>query len=172
MSRTTITTTGQVVYRTKLMDLSRANSFARCISSNTRFSDVLVERSERAKSEKNCFVTFQPMSEERKDAIHQAQQDARTHRGETQEFIFWQDPDHINSFWCFSVESGETYQVDLFSCTCPDYVYRCQCAGLTCKHMAAWSKQKREGLIGQTDKQTPQPERAARQARLNANLDF
>lgn len=161
MPHTTIGPDGRVTYRTSLFTLqAKAQSFARCLTANNRFERVLVHASQTAKTPK-WFVTFEPTSESRKDAIHAGQQDARAQRAAEQEFIFWPDPDRrtVNGdplfWWCFSLSSGETYEVSpLGGCTCPDYQFRCQCAGLQCKHMLAWSAQRAAGLLGQTDKKT------------------
>jgi predicted nucleic acid-binding Zn finger protein len=129
------------------MDLAQARSFARCLDCNTgRFQNVEIHRSERSRDEK-FFITFQPVSASRLDALHSRQQEARQLRAEQQEFIFWQDPDCKHVYWCFSVASGETYQVTIGDCSCPDYKFRCQIAGIQCKHMLAWSRQRRENAI-------------------------
>lgn len=162
MPRTTIQPDGRVTYRTALFSLqARAQSFARCLQSNSRFERVLVHASATSKTPK-WFVTFEPTSDTRKDAIHAGQQADRQARAESQEFIFWPDPDKVNCYWCFSVESGETYEVTLGDCSCPDYQFRCKNCGIQCKHMLAWSAQCAAGLIGKTDKKTPSREEMAR----------
>jgi hypothetical protein len=160
MPRTTIQPDGRVTYRTSLFSiLGKAQSFARCLQSNSsRFERVMIDASETSKTPK-WFVTFEPKSESRKDAIHAGQQEARQIRAEQQEFIFWpSDRRTMNGdplyYWCFSVESGETYEVSIGDCTCWDYFARCQCSGLRCKHMIARSNQIADGTIGQTDKKT------------------
>lgn len=173
MTRSTIREDGKVTYRTSLFSsLPKAQAFAKCVSSNaTRFESVLVHKSLTAKTDK-WFVTFLPVNESRKDAIFQTQIDSRTARAESQEFIFWQ-AEETNVWWCFSVHSGETYEVTLFDCDCPDYVCRCQKLGIQCKHQIAWSKQKREGTLGQTDKKTRSEELAQLARRsMDINRDF
>ena len=152
MTHSTIREDGKVTYRTSLfVHLARAQAFAKCISANSRFESVLVHASTTAKTPK-WFVTFLPTNSDRADALHQAQWDARANRAATEEFLFWPDCDVIGLWWCFSVASGETYETTIFGCTCPDYTYRCQKAGILCKHQHAWSQQKRDGLLGKTDK--------------------
>lgn len=168
MPRTTILPDGRVTYRTALFcSLPKAQSFARCLQSNDRFERAMVHASQTSKSPK-WFVTFEPANESRKDAIHAGQQEARQARAEEQEFIFWADDGRrtVNGdplfWWVFSLASGETYEVSPGDCSCPDYQFRCQNAGLHCKHMLAWSSQRAVGLLGQTDKKTIGREEAAR----------
>ena len=139
MSRPTIQSDGSIVYRTKLIFEAKAQSFAAMLRGNSRFEDVKVKHSGRAKSDAAFFVTFQPVSEVRKDAIFMDQWKAREQRALDQECIFWPDPDLINVWNCFSCKSGETYQVTLGDCTCPDYHFRCQKAGLNCYHQHSLS---------------------------------
>ena len=155
MPRSTIQPDGRVTYRTALFtSLPKAQSFGRCLTANdSRFERIMVHASQTAKTPK-WFVTFEPKANVRKDAIHAGQQDARRQRAAEQEFIFWPDPDTINLYWCFSVSSGEPYEVTLGDCACPDYRFRCRCAGIQCKHMLAWSAQRAAGMIGQTDKKS------------------
>lgn len=158
MSRTTIQPDGRITYRTALFQsLSKAQSFARCVQANAvRFERALVHASTTSKIPK-WFVSFEPKSESRKDALHAGQHEARKLRAAAQEFIFWPDPAVANLYWCFSVSSGETYEVTHGGCSCHDYLYRCQNAGLQCKHMLAWSAQRAAGILGKTDKVTNAP---------------
>jgi hypothetical protein len=161
MPRTTIQPDGRVTYRTSLFaSLAKAQAFARCLQSNTgRFEHSMVHESQTSKTSK-WFVTFEPTLASRKDAIHAGQQEARQARAEEQEFIFWPDPDRLTAngtpmfWWCFSVASGETYEVSIGDCSCPDYQFRCRNAGMNCKHQLAWSSQRATGIIGATDKTT------------------
>lgn len=169
MPRTTIQPDGRISYRTSLFPVqAKAQSFARCLTANdTRFEHVMIHASERSKWPK-WFVTFEPKAEARKDAIHSAQQDNRAQRAAEGEFIFWPDGDKVSVYWCFSVASGETYEVTLFDCTCADYEFRCRRAGIQCKHMLAWSAQRAAGLIGKTDKVSASVPRVA----MRPDLDF
>ena len=139
MSNQTIRPDGTVVYRTKLMDFARATAFARCIEANANFQDVVLEQSTRAKTEQ-YLVTFRPASRARQCDMLDREQDARTDRAHTEggDYVFWQDPDRGYLYWCYNPISGETYEVTIGSCSCPDYHYRCERAGIQCKHMAAW----------------------------------
>jgi len=139
MSRSTILNSGQVAFRTALLSQARAESFAAMLTANSRFESVLVNRSERAKCDKAFFVTFQPSSEARKDLIFMAQWDARKERGQGEgaDYTFFADEDNKGCYWVYNPISQETYSTSIFSCSCPDYTYRCQRAGLQCKHQAA-----------------------------------
>lgn len=136
-----ITNRGELTMRTKLMAFEAATRFARCLSANVRFAAVAIETSSRAKGEKRHFVTFLPASRERLEALAQRQQDARTERAFVQEFTFCADRDTERLFWwCYSHESGETYETTEQSCSCPDAEYRCRANGLRCKHQIALSQ--------------------------------
>jgi hypothetical protein len=155
MSRTTITQTGTIAYRTKNMDLARAAAFARCLAANAaRFTSVTIETA-RTKAEQ-YFVTFRPTSETRQGNLYQAEWDARKERAEAEgaEYIFWRDPDKAGVDWCFNPKSGETYEVSTFECSCPDHQFRCKNAGLLCKHQQARTLQAEAGRLGKTDKKT------------------
>lgn len=150
MAHTTILPDGTIVYRTALMERSRAFGFARCLNGNAgRFSDVEVLRSERAKGCTSWFVRFRPARRERQGLLLQREWDKRAARAEEEggEYIFWPDPDSAGDYWCFNPKSGETYQVNCFRCTCPDFHYRCNRAGIQCKHQQAWELQSRAGRI-------------------------
>ncbi len=168
----TITSTGAICYRTKLMELARAAAFARCIGGNTdRFADVTIEESGRARSDAKFFVQFRPISRERQEALYGAQFDLRTQRAEAEgaDYIFWQD-DSRRFWWCFNPKSGETYEVSAGGCTCPDHEFRCKRAGLQCKHVQALGMQAEAGTLGKTDKVTRTPEAEARRQRVLANI--
>jgi hypothetical protein len=155
MSRTTITQAGAIVYRTKNMDIAHAAAFARCIEANNgRFTSV--EIVEARTKEEAYFVTFRPVSPERQGDMYEQQWNVRKERAEQEgaEYIFWRDTDNPGTDWCFNPKSGETYQVSTFSCSCPDYVYRCEKAGLLCKHQQARTMQAEAGRLGATDKHT------------------
>ena len=150
----TIGRDGVIRYRTRLFsDWEQADRFRRCLEANPRFVDPTVCESGTSKTVK-WFVTFRPGNRERQLDMYERQWDARRDRGWTEglEYIFWQDPDHPGSWWCFNPRSGETYEVTIFSCTCPDYVYRCHLAALQCKHMQAWEAQSELGLLQRTIK--------------------
>lgn len=167
MSRTTITRTGAICYRTKPMPLSLASSFALMLQGNAeRFCEVAITQSQRTKAE-SYFVQFRPVNPQRQGDLYEREFNARKERGETEglDYIFWADPDNPAVTWCFNPASGETYQLGLCSCSCPDYQIRCERAGLLCKHLHSRSAQaERRAEI----------ERAARHERClrNRNRDF
>lgn len=182
MSRTTITPLGAIAYRTRNMEQTKAAAFARCIEANAaRFRDVQVCEAHTATPQ--FYVQFRPTSAARQADLYEAAFNARKDRADREgaEYLFWPDPDHAGSHWCFNPLSGETYQVETFSCSCPDYQMRCSRAGLLCKHQQALTMQREAGTLGQTDKVTRTPTRdtspeaiAARATRCAAsvNLDF
>lgn len=53
---------------------------------------------------------------------------------EAARFLFIQDG---TTFYVRSDNSGATYEVSPFACSCPDFQHRCQRAGIGCKHMIA-----------------------------------
>jgi hypothetical protein len=177
MSRTTITPTGTICYRSKCLPLSIAASFAKCVQANaTRFCDVEIQKSDKSRSEK-FFVTFRPVNPTRQADLYEAQYNARAERAQQEgsEYIFWKDTDNPGTDWCFNPVSGETYQVSTFSCSCPDYLFRCEKAGLLCKHQQARTLQFEAGTLGKTDKVTRREQsseaKAARAARCLASLN-
>ena len=173
MSHVTITTEGAIVYRTKTMTMSRAAAFARMIQSNAdRFTSVEIKPAQRTRIA-SFIVTFQPVSRERQEDLYEQQFNARKDRAEAEgmDYIFWPDPDRTGVTWCYNPNSGETYEVQTFSCSCPDYHYRCEKAGLLCKHQQALTLQREAGVVGKTDKTTPKQQRQAWYA-ANVNRDF
>lgn len=145
----TITRTGAVVYRTKLLTVAQAAAFAACLTANeSRFTEVGTARSERAKGEADHFVTYRPVSVQRQaDLIAHVQgerADRAANEGAAYEFML--DKDGGRPFWwVFNPVSGETYEVTPECCSCPDYTFRCQRAGLSCKHMVTLQDRLREG---------------------------
>lgn len=148
MSREIITKSGAIVYRTKLMSDAAAARFASCLRGNSRFCDVETVESQTAKTPKS-FVTFRPSSRERQGDMLVSQWNQRAERAATEGmcYIFVADSDHTGDYWCFNPISLETYQVSSFRCSCPDFVYRCDRAGIQCKHQQAWEMQSRAGTL-------------------------
>lgn len=147
---------GVIRYRSKTMPLSLAASFARCLQANeTRFCDVEITPAQRTKEEK-FFVQFRPVNPDRQGDLYEAQYNARADRAQAEgmDYIFWADPDAPNTHWVFNPLSGETYTLTPFSCSCPDYQFRCNAAGLKCKHQHALQVQADAGTLGKTDKVT------------------
>lgn len=149
MAHTTILPDGTIVYRTALMERNRAFGFARCLAANAgRFCDVEVLQSARAKGAAAWFVRFRPARRERLSALLQAEWDKRAKKAaeEGGEYVFVRFAGESHT-WCFNPISGETYQVTAFSCSCPDFQFRCSKAGIQCKHQQAWELQSRAGRI-------------------------
>lgn len=123
-----------VHYRTRLLTEPRARSFAAALAANPAFTLMDVETSPRAKGEARFFVTFRPANAARQQDLQRRQQDTRQARAEAQGSEYLWCPDR-GFLWCLST-SGEVYEVTPGrSCTCGDFVYRCQGAGLQCKHL-------------------------------------
>lgn len=74
---------------------------------------------------------------------YQRQNDARHLRAmeEGACYVFALDIDCSRPFyWIFNPKSGETYQTDSMTCSCPDFEYRCKKIagyGVLCKHIQA-----------------------------------
>jgi hypothetical protein len=120
-------------YRTKLMETAAAWRFATCLKGNTRFTDVAMNHSSRAKGAARYFVTYRPSNPERQADMLHRQQDARQERAETERFEFLADKDGGRAFhWCVNPASGGVYQTTPSSCSCPDETYRQVPGG--CKH--------------------------------------
>jgi hypothetical protein len=123
------------------MTLARAAAFSKCLEANDDFSVVAIEESQRAKGEARWFVVFVPVNPQRLADIADRQQDARAQRAadEGANYLFALDKDAGRPFfWVFNPKSGETYEVDPRGhCSCPDFQYRCEVAGLRCKHLVA-----------------------------------
>ena len=169
MPHVTITTDGAICYRSKTMTVERAAAFARCLAANAeRFTSVEIVLA-RTK-ETAYFVQFRPVNPERQGDIYEQQWNVRAERAQQEgaEYIFWRDADKAGVTWCFNPQSGETYEVTPFSCTCPDYHYRCEKAGLHCKHQHALQMQREAGRFGRTDKQAES--RGQFHARMQANV--
>lgn len=139
--RQSISTSGGIVYRTRLMGIRHAEAFAAALRANTRFTNVQLVTSLRATTELRYYVEFQPASNDRQaDALarefHKRAGKAAT---EGAGYIVVADPDTPAGYWLLSI-SGETYQLSTArggSCSCPDYCFRAQRAGLPCKHLLA-----------------------------------
>ena len=125
-------------FRTKLMEQSQAERFARCLRANPRFANVELVTSKAAKSERNVFVAFEPASEERQAELLGQVQGEREVRAATegQHYVFCLDTSR-RFFWVYNPKSQETYEVTPESCSCADHVYRCRAQGLKCKHSLA-----------------------------------
>src|SRR6185295_2657141 len=111
---------GVTFYRTSLLTEHQAQSFARCLARNRRFSNVNLCHSARAKGAACWFVTFAPSNPDRQAVLLGAQQDARTERAAVQSFTFAANQQEA---YCFSHGSGETYQIDPHGswCGCEDF---------------------------------------------------
>jgi predicted nucleic acid-binding Zn finger protein len=83
-------------------------------------------------------VQFQPENPEQQAAMSERQQDARAQRAADQEFDFVLNKDSGRPFcWCHSLSTGEVYETAERSCSCPDWIFRGQRAGIRCKHQIA-----------------------------------
>lgn len=126
-----------VQYRTRLMDRSRADRFARCLRANPHFDGVMLNESGRARNPVcRFFVTFHPRNPDALLALVdrvQAEQDARA---EAQWFDYLVvEADGGQFFYVENLNSGEVYECHpLGGCTCPHYENRLRGSALRCKH--------------------------------------
>lgn len=130
-----------VVYRTKALSADQAARFAKCLSANPNFGSVEVAPSPRAAGKQ--IVTYVPANTARQAAMLAREVDKRAAKAaeEGQEYGFALDPDSPQPFaWCFNPTSGETYEVTLFDCSCPDYRFRLKGTAVRCKHMVTLSQ--------------------------------
>jgi hypothetical protein len=134
-----------VGFRTKLLPLERAESFARCLRGNERFADVQVQESPRSPGK--WFVAFTPSDEGRRQYWLEQAQTERQARSDFEGLHYTYLIDPSGSFyWCFSV-SGELYDVTPHSCSCPDFQFRCSGHGIYCKHILALYRAVNEGRV-------------------------
>lgn len=130
-----------ITYRTKCLPQPQAERFARCVDANPLFTDVSLNTSTRAKGERCHFVTFRPVNPDRQQDMAVRQQLSREERAmsEGSAYVWALDKDGGRPFFWLMSASGEVYEVDLQgrSCSCPDFQYRCEGAGLECKHIQA-----------------------------------
>jgi len=120
-------------YRTKLMSQDRARSFARCLEAHPAFTGALVEESSRSRGK--FLVRYVPANPARRQDMVQSQADARTARAEEQvdNYMVIRDPSG-RFYWVLNLLTGDTYETTLQGCDCPDFTYRCEAAGILCKH--------------------------------------
>jgi len=125
-------------HRTKCLTIDAAGRFAKCLMANSRFTDITIENSPRAKGDRAWFVRFAPSNPDRLQDLLDHHQDARARRACEQAFTFCLDKDAGRPFfWCHSHQSGEVYEVTEHSCNCPDAEFRLKGTGLLCKHSLA-----------------------------------
>lgn len=133
---------GKAGYRSHLMSRGQAERFAACVSANPQFTNAEVterQGSRFAQPERRWFVTYQPASPERVNAILQSAILSRLERAQNEgpEFVWCADPDA--AFWHVMTCSGEVYEIDTEGreCSCADHQMRCKGAGIRCKHLLA-----------------------------------
>jgi hypothetical protein len=136
------TSDGFFAYRSRCMEYERAQAFALCLRANsTRFTGVDLSHSERAKGSRSWFVTFAPVNPDRMADIGDRENAARIQRADREgaAYLYMLDVDSPRPFYrVYNPKSGETYELDSSSCSCADFVYRCDKAsgfGLKCKHI-------------------------------------
>jgi hypothetical protein len=154
MPRTTFETDGRIFYRTKLMSADRALSFVSCLSKNSAFAQVEAVWGTNCKPGQ-MFVQFRPASVEAQTRQFATEQNKRVARAATEGtgYVFVASEPGFNPrngkagyYYCLST-SGEVYEVNHVGCTCPDYRFRCDNAGLLCKHQIACRNAINEGRI-------------------------
>lgn len=161
---------GFFAYRTKLLTFDAAQTFALCVRANlTRFTNVNVEHSNTARGERAWFVTFQPVSGDRMADVADREQASRIQAADREgaAYLFLLDVDSPRPFYrVYNPTSGETYELDSSSCSCPDFQYRCNRVpgfGLKCKHQVEMQRRFGAGELLPLSKAYETPEyRAAR----------
>lgn len=115
------------------LTLEAAERFARCLSANRQYSEVVVVPARRT----NLFnVLFKPTSEERAERLRTAAQAEREDRAEAQAGAYDLRPLVGGDYTVVNLLTGEVYTASATRfCTCPDYLHRCKAAGIQCKHM-------------------------------------
>jgi hypothetical protein len=142
---------GMISFRTRCMELERAARFARCLSANeTRFTDVEIRESKKARGAARWFVCYQPANPRRQAAMLSRQQDLQEQRAAEREYTVVRDPDH-DYLHVFSHHSGDTHEVSLAgaSCTCGHFTYRLRGTGVLCSHLVAAADATRRGEVGE-----------------------
>lgn len=136
----TISASLGLAYRTKALSPDQAARFARCLQANPHFAQVRIHASPRSTG--RCFVAYTPTNPDRCAEMLAREADKRSAKAaaEGSAYGFALDPDSPQPFaWCLNPVSGETYEVTLFDCSCPDFRFRCQGVGVRCKHMVAFA---------------------------------
>jgi SWIM zinc finger len=139
---------GRISFRTKCLTIERAGAFARALNANSRFTDVEIRESKKAKGDVRWFVCFLPSSPARQAAMLEREQSAREDRAATQAFTVVKDPDH-DYHHVYSHQSQECYEVSVpaATCDCPDFRYRAN-GSFLCKHLIACASAIRRGEVG------------------------
>lgn len=136
-----VTTDGYFAYQSKRLTIEQAQSFAACVSANsTRFTNVQTVHDPKAKGARCWRVVFQPVGRNAMAAIGERENHSRLTRAEQEgvDYIYLLDVSAPQPHYrVFNPHSGETYELDSSTCTCPDFQYRCGKVpgfGLYCKH--------------------------------------
>lgn len=141
MPREFIALDGAIYFRTRRLRYDQAKRFAVCLQANPRFTDVETVLSQRVRSAANAFVQYRPSNVDRQFEQIDRQQAKRRQKALTEGrcYQWFLDTDGSRPFyWCLS-SSGEVYEVDAGSCSCPDYQFRCRKVyDLRCKHILAY----------------------------------
>lgn len=177
-------------HRTRLVNESRALSFAKMVAANADFTNVEVKFSPTAKGERRFFVSYVPTNPQRAAALRSIAEDARDQRAQDQRENYLFVPDCFGRGFhdCVNLTTGESYEVSAHTCTCPDFHYRGsqQNPPVPCKHMRmlaleledlariAAEQQAREAqLITSVDVTRVRPDRAEIARRITADFgDF
>jgi len=156
MPRQTILQGGSLAYRTTLLPLDRAAAFAKMIDANaSRFADVEIIRSDRARTEK-YFVQFRPVNRERQQDMYTREWDKNQKRADEQgqDFIYFLNTDNPTVTFVFNPHSGETWEMFGGHCQCPHKQFRLNAASLSCKHELEADRRRAAGIYPDADKKT------------------
>lgn len=134
-------------FRTKLLCLPHAQSFAEALRANAMWDSVEVFESRRAKGERRWYVAYEPASDGAKKALVRRHQDRRAARATAELDEYLIVPDEGGRFFWVQSASGEVYEVTRFDCSCPDHEFRCREAGIRCKHQLALEAATEQGKV-------------------------
>lgn len=123
-------------FRTRLMREAQARNFAKALAARSAFTNVTVQKHERAVTDKAYYVVFAPRDPVRAGQLAAEAQQARKDRAKAQaaNYIFVLD-ESGRYYHCWNTLSGEVYEVTCETCTCPDNEIRLRGQfGIRCKH--------------------------------------
>ena len=90
--------------------------------------------------------------------LYEAEWNKNAARAEAEgaDFIYWKDPDEWRRTWVFNPKSGETHEMWLGRCACPQKKFRLDRAALHCKHEIEMDNRRAAGINPYgNEKQTP-----------------
>jgi hypothetical protein len=138
---------GKIYKRSTLMTEAQAKGFCRCIAANTE-RYMAVEAVRAPGTDNRWYVRWMPSSSTVRSTMRDYVQQQRSNRAASQaQGMVWFPTETEGWYWCTRErEDGEVSQVHpRRGCDCADYIYRCEPAGLRCKHQLALETHLEEG---------------------------